>query len=122
MFSRAAILAGTIADARIDDDKVARPYVRHPVTGLFDDAAAIGAQNPRRRDGDAGQPFYLEKVEMIDCCGPDADEYVGGCGERWFGEVVAEFDLIETAVRRDRECSHAPRAQGYIPRGMLCHP
>ena len=52
-----AILAGAVAEPRIDDDCITHHHRRHGAADGLDDPHAIRAKYPRRRDDDAGEPL-----------------------------------------------------------------
>jgi hypothetical protein len=114
-----AVLAGAVADARVDDYVIARCDGGDAAPDGFHDAGSIGAEDPPGRDGNAWQPLQQVQVEVVKSSGAHANAHVGGCRELGRGEIVAEFDLLQATVRGDGECSHAS-APGYICSGMLC--
>ena len=68
------------------------------------------ASAPRIHGGtmrDAGQPVDDEQIEMVERGGAHAHAHVASDAERRHRQVVAQLDAIESAVRGDRECSHA---------------
>jgi len=110
MLARQAVLAGVIAQARIDDHAVANLELvvgdAAQVADRVDDAGGIGAEDPGRNDLHAGHPCHHEQVEMVERGGFDADADLAesGLGLRQIGPVL---ELVESAVRRDCQSSHA---------------
>src|ERR1700736_411653 len=110
MLACQAILAGMVAQAGIDDDAVSDFELvvgdAAQVTDRVDDAGRIGAKDPGRSDLHAGHPRDDEQVEMVERSGfdADADLAASGLGLRQIGPVL---ELVESAVRRDCQSSHA---------------
>jgi hypothetical protein len=66
-------------------------------------AGAVGADHPRRRDGDAREPADDEQVEAVERRGLHAEAHVARAAQLGDGEVVAVLELVETAVGREGE-------------------
>ena len=106
LLTRETVLAGAVAEPRIDDDIVAdREASRRTADGV-NHAACVGAERPRRNDGDAGQSAQREEIEMIQSRGSHAHTNIGIVAQRRHGEVIAQLESIEAAVTRDGKCTH----------------
>src|SRR3954468_6710249 len=110
MFARQAVLAGVIADARIDDDGITDLDLivgdAAQITDRIDDSGCIGAEHPGRRSHrQAGHAGEDEEVQMIEGGSADADADLAALG-LGLGEIGAVLDSLEPAVRRNGESSH----------------
>ena len=79
---------------------------RRQVTDGVDDSRRVGAEDPRRHDLHAGHSAEDEQIQVVQRRGVDADAHLSALrlGLRQIGAVL---ELIESAVRRDGESSHA---------------
>src|SRR5688500_7869570 len=110
VLSLEAVLAGVIAQAGIDDDRIAqldvagRPAAQ--ISDGIDYPCRVGAEYPWRDDLEVGESAQHEQVEMVQADRFDADAYLAALrlGLRQIGAVL---ELVEPTVRRDGESSHA---------------
>ncbi len=110
MLASLAELARMIAQTGIDDDVVADPQLvvrgAVQVADRVDDSGGVGAKDPGRNDLDARHSSDNEQVQMVERGGFDADANLAALGLR-LRQIGAVLDLVEAAVRRDGESSHA---------------
>ncbi len=99
-----------IAQTGVDDDAVAdlELVVRSAVqiADGVDDSGGVGAKDPGRSDLDAWHSTDDEQVQMVERGSFDADANLAALGLR-LRQIGAVLDLVEPAVRRDGESSHA---------------
>ena len=110
LLARAAVLAGEIADAAVDDDGVTDFELvvgdSAQVADGIDGARRVRAEHPwRLGDRDTRQATNDEQIQMVKRCCADAHPDLAALG---FGllEIGAVLDLIESAVRGNGESSH----------------
>src|SRR5581483_1629822 len=127
LLARAAVLAGPIADAGVHDHVVPDLDRVDGRPDLVDNARGVAADDPRRRDFHVRQTAHDEQVQVIERAGEDADADVGWRGQHRRGQIRAVLQLIESAMRGDRESSHPYTRRLYFSaakaRGELndCH-
>jgi hypothetical protein len=105
LLASSAILADSVADSRVDDDPIADHEVCFRILAdRVDCAGRIRSQNPWRTESRARQPFHHEKVEVVESRSSHADAHMSrtNIGDRQVGAVL---DPVESAMRRDGECS-----------------
>ena len=104
------VLAGQITYTGIDDDSIAdlKSVVRDSaqIADRVYYSGGVTAKNPGRRDLDPWKPGDHEQIQMIECRSFDADANLSALGLR-LRQIGAVLDLVEPAVRRDGESSHA---------------
>jgi len=99
------VLAGAIADAGIQDDTVAHAHVRDARAHGVDYPRAVGSEDPRWRDANARHPLHHPEVEVVECPRVNADAHIVVGHHVRYWQIVADPQLIEPAVRIDRQCS-----------------
>jgi hypothetical protein len=103
LFAHAAILARPITEPRIDHDGVSDDDVLHRRAHGFDLPGGVGADDPRRLEGHPGQASQQPQVQMVERRRAYPDEHVPWALELGLREVIADGELLETAVGRERE-------------------
>jgi hypothetical protein len=98
LFAVKAILARPVTHPWIQNDVIADRDILHLGPDRVDHPAGVGAQDKGWNELDARQSADDEKVEMVDRGGADANANVGRAAKLGNGQVVAELDLIDSAV------------------------
>ena len=110
----AAVLACAAAVAGVDDDAVAGADGGDGGADGVDDARAVGAHHPGRRDADAREPADDEQVEAVEGRGLDAEAHVVRPAQLGDWQVLAVLELVEAAVGREGERAQGEKPSGYI--------
>src|SRR5688500_8476647 len=136
MVAGETVRTGAIADAGVDDYEIADLDVGDLASHRLHLAARVGPDDPRRYERHPRQPGQREEIDVVQCCRADAHSNVGRRLQRRHGKIVAQLQLLEAAVRRDRECSHevecifwalssglwalkGPKAHGSKPKALM---
>jgi hypothetical protein len=115
MLTVAAVLAGAVAQSRVDHDGVADNYIVDRRPCRLDDAGRIRPDHPLRRDGDARQPAEQPQVQMVERCSAHAHEHVCGLAQLGVGQILTEREAVDSTV-----ASECEGFQGWSPRvGVL---
>jgi 2-oxoglutarate dehydrogenase E2 component (dihydrolipoamide succinyltransferase) len=107
MLAGLAETACAIADAGIHDDVVAGGDRRDVGSCRVHHATCIRRNDPRRCDGRTGKAREHEEIEMIERGAAHADTHIRRGAQCWCRKVFPDLELLESAVPRDDQASHA---------------
>jgi hypothetical protein len=65
LFAALAEFTGSVAQAGVDDDRIANGDLCHAAANTLNNSCSIGAHDPGRHDVHTGQTGQRKKVEMI---------------------------------------------------------
>jgi hypothetical protein len=105
-------------DVRVDQHAPADPLAPNAGTDRVHDSRYVTARNSRHSHRQAGHALEHEDVEVVEAAGLDGDHRLVGAG-RGLGPVRAELDLVEAAVRLDRDRAHRYRSKRKVYPGVM---
>jgi hypothetical protein len=98
VLSVAAVLAGTVTEAGVDNDGVSRDDTGHFRSHRLDDPCPIRPNYPGGHEAHARQPLDEPEVEVIERGRPHANPDVGRAAKLRLGKIRPKRDVLEAAM------------------------